>query len=327
MQRRYGFTLVEILVSIGVVTALIAVLVPAIHSSRAGARRTACQSNLRQLALAAHQYEAHWSTLPPGLRQHESRWSPRFRGTSLFSYLLPHLEQTNLIADWDYDAPLRNTEGGTNARSANVISVYLCPTDRLFENPVAIADRYYGMTSYGGNGGTRSYDPARATLDGLFHTTGPASEPRPEQQPVSSVSIGDGASSTILFGERRHDDPNLETFAAQHWAESLATVGRWAAIGGRKRIGDVTLSAWVPINYQVPFGFEQRERYKPNVNNQLDFETYEASRRCAFGSNHSGGANFAFADGRVKFLNDKLPLDMLRALCTRSGGEVVDHSQ
>jgi prepilin-type processing-associated H-X9-DG protein len=67
----------------------------------------------------------------------------------------------------------------------------------------------------------------------------------------------------------------------------------------------------VPINYQVP----------PSAPVGDWHTIYDRLR--AFGSSHSGGANFAFADGSVRFLSDSIPLEILQALSTRAGGEVV----
>lgn len=322
MRRIRGFTLVELLVVIAIVAGLLTCLLPAVQASRAAARRVGCASNLRQVSLASLSYHESHESLPPGLEQHRSKWAPQFRGTSVFTYLLPHLEQGSILRDWNFDSPLVNTEGGEKSRSASVIEVYLCPSDRLVENPIHVADRFYGMTSYGGNGGVRSYDPTLATCDGLFHTSGPASEPKPGQLPVTLAMVRDGTSQTILFGERRHDDRHLETFAKEYWAESLKYLGRWAAIGGRKRIGDVTMSAFVPINYEIPMSFKDRLRFDASLSTSRDFLEYEDKRKCAFGSNHAGGANFSFADGAVRFLDDSLALSILQALCTRSGREV-----
>lgn len=324
MRNPRAFTLVELLVVVAVIGALTALLLPAVQAAREAARRTQCANRLRQLAVAAHNYHLSHETFPPGLNQFEVPSPPRFRGTSLFTFLLPHLEQGNLLEGWDYAFPLNNTDGGPAARSATVLAVLLCPSDPIRENPVAVAGRYYGMTSYGGNGGTRSYYPDRATCDGMFHTTGPASHPHPNQQPVSLSMVLDGTSQTIMFGERSHRDPNLESFAEAYWAESLAYLGRWPAIGGRKRIADVTLSAFAPINYRIPFDFGSRDQLQPPPESWRDFEIYEDRRKCAFGSDHPQGANFAFADGSVRFIGESLPLESLQAMCTRNGEEVVD---
>jgi prepilin-type processing-associated H-X9-DG protein len=105
--------------------------------------------------------------------------------------------------------------------------------------------------------------------------------------------VKDGASNTFLFGERSHRDPEIEA------------LGKWAFLVNG--IGNVTLSTPVPINYRVPDGG--------------DDGTLE-DRMCAFGSGHPGGANFAFADGSVRFLSESTPLPTLQALSTRAGGEV-----
>jgi prepilin-type processing-associated H-X9-DG protein len=78
---------------------------------------------------------------------------------------------------------------------------------------------------------------------------------------------------------------------------------------------NVTLSTPVPINYRVPPGGNLS-----TLNNRL----------CGFGSGHPGGANFAFADGHVRFLKESTSLQTLRALSTRAGGETTpegDHWQ
>jgi len=323
MRGRAAFTLVELLVVIAVIGALMGLLLPAVHASREAARRIGCANHLKQLGLAAHGYHESHGEFPPGLDQCEAASSPRYRGTSVFTFLLPYLEQGSLLADWDYDSPLNNATGGLQARAATILPVLLCACDHLPDNPAPRNGRYFGMTSYGGNGGTRSFDPGLATCDGVFHTTGPASEPEPDQSPVSLSMITDGASQTILFGERNHEDPHFETFAARNWVDSLRSLGRWAAIGGRKSIADVTMSAFVPINYQLPVNFEHRQDADPPASSSKDFYIHQQRRVCAFGSGHPGGANFAWADGSARFLDESLSLHTLQALCTRSGRETI----
>ena len=320
---RRGFTLVELLVAIAIIGTLIALLLPAVQAAREAARRVHCANNLKQTALAAHSYHAAHGTFPPGLNQFESEFSPRFRGTSLFVFLLPYMEQQNVCGRWDYAHPLANTVGGRDAPAAAVISALVCPSDRIEENPVPNGEDYFGVTSYGGNGGRRSFYPDFATVDGLFHTTGPASHPTANQQPVSLEMVTDGTTNTLFFGERNHHDPNFETFVSVYWTKSLRRLGAWAAIGGRRRIGDVTMSGHAPINYQLPFDYANRQEANPPADSSWDFEYYEDLRVCAWGSSHSGGANFALVDGSVRFLAESLPQATLQALSTRAGGEVV----
>jgi len=323
VRRLRGFTLIELLVVVAVIGTLLGMLLPAVQASREAARRLQCVNHLRQLGLAAHGYHESHGEFPAGLDQFEASSSPRYRGTSVFTFLLPYLERGQLLADWDYDFPLKNSQGGLAARTATALPILLCTSDDLSDKPIVRNGRYYAMTSYGGNGGTQSFDPALATCDGIFHTTGPASEPRPNQSTVSLFMITDGTSHTVLFGERYHEDGRFETFAARGWTDSLDSIGRWAAIGGRKSIGDVTMSALVPINYQMPVDFDRRAAAMPPISSSGDFSIHEQRRVCAFGSGHSGGANFAMADGSARFFDESIPLDTLQALCTRAGNEVT----
>ncbi len=127
---------------------------------------------------------------------------------------------------------------------------------------------------------------------------------------VRIAGITDGTSNTFLFGERYHRDPQYDLQHNLFWpgSASMTQWGRWGYVANAGAMGNVTLSTPVPINYQMsPEG---------------DFTAVE-NRACAFGSGHPGGANFAFADGSVRFLSDSTPLPTLQALSTRRGGEVV----
>jgi prepilin-type N-terminal cleavage/methylation domain-containing protein/prepilin-type processing-associated H-X9-DG protein len=321
--RRPGFTLVELLIVVAIIGALLAIMLPAIQSAREASRRVQCQNHLRQLAIATLNFESGSRQFPPGVRQVLFASAPIYRGSSLFVHLLPQLEEGTLQKTWDFGDPMHNTLGGISARTASVLPVLLCPSDLLDQNPVLQNGVYYGLTSYGGNGGTRSYFPSQAAVDGVFHTTDSASEPKSCQRPVRIRDITDGASKTLLFGERRHNDPNYETFVALGWADSLKTWGSWGPSGGRKAIGHVTMSAYPPINYQLPFNATSTAGASPPADSGTAFQYYVDMRACAWGSDHSGGANFALADGAVRFLVDETSVAVLQALATRAGGESV----
>jgi prepilin-type N-terminal cleavage/methylation domain-containing protein/prepilin-type processing-associated H-X9-DG protein len=317
MTERRGFTLIELLVVIAIIAVLIGLLLPAVQKVRGAAARIQCGNNLRQLGLAAHNYHDVNQAFPPGVNQAQYPSAPQYRGYTLFVYLLPYVEQDNLYRQWDFSTPLNNATGGADVRAATVLGLLLCPANAIPQNPVPSQGRTYALSSYGGNGGSRSFDPASASTDGLFHTTGPGAQPMPNQGPVRLADIKDGTSNTLLFGERSHRDPNYDSYANAGLASrpSMAFWGWWGASEGRLAVGDVTLSAYAPINYQVPLA--------NGSGGSGPFKPVEEQRVCAFGSNHGGGANFALADGSVRFIAESIPLATLRQLATRAGGEVV----
>jgi prepilin-type processing-associated H-X9-DG protein len=134
--------------------------------------------------------------------------------------------------------------------------------------------------------------------------------------------VTDGLSKTLLFGERSHADANYATFNAAGWGEPLAEWGWWGASTSRKMIGHVTMSAVAPINFRLPFTYDQRSGQTPSASSYAAFDReWDDLRICAYGSEHPGGANFVFGDGSLRFLADEMELDVLRAISTRALGD------
>ncbi|MBL9124297.1 MAG: DUF1559 domain-containing protein [Planctomycetaceae bacterium] len=320
---RPGFSLLELLVVIGIVGLLAALLLPAVQAAREAGRRAQCASQLRQLGIAAHLHADTRGHFPPGVEQWYFNSAVAYRGIPLFAHLLPYLEQSSALVKWDYQDPINNANQGAQSNTAVVLPLLLCPSDVIHENPITMASRnwVYALTSYGGNGGTRSYFPLQATADGIFHTTGEAAEPRARQQPTRPRDVRDGLSGTLLFGERSHVDANYQTFNDAGWGEPLAQQGWWGASTSRKMIGHVTLSAFAPINYRLPFAYAERAGQSPPADSFNAFQAYVDRKLCAYGSEHPGGANFCFADGATRFLNTQTDLKVLAAFSTRSGSE------
>ncbi|MFT3920981.1 MAG: DUF1559 domain-containing protein [Myxococcales bacterium] len=323
---RCGFTLVELLVVIAIIGVLVALLLPAVQMAREAARRTQCVNQLRQLGLASHSFHDTNKAFPPGVYQMKFSAAPQYRGISLYVKLMPYLEQASLVQGWDETDPVNNTLGGTSAKTAQKIKVLLCPSDYLPQNPIATSSALYALTSYGGNGGARSYDPATATNDGIFHVIGPGSETNPGGQPIRMAEVSDGLSNTILFGERSHTDPVHDSLVGQSGGggggggggsstalNKISAVGWWAPSGGRLAAGDVTLSAAALINYRIPQGTSSGT-FQQTLYNQ---------RICAFGSNHPNGANFAMGDGSTRFITQTLTQIDLTRLCLRDDGQNV----
>jgi len=327
---RRGFTLVELLVVIAIIGALVALLLPAVQSARESARRTQCVNQIRQLALASHNFHETNGRFPPAVYQLSFAAAPKFRGVTLFVKLLPYIEQGNLAEGWDEVDPLNNTNGANTSRTARKLPMLMCTSDFVATNPIdSGSNRWYGLTSYGGNGGSRSYDPQFATNDGIFFVIGPGSQTAPNAQAIRMAEVSDGLSNTVLFGERSHFDPNHDTFAkgvtapSGQFLNTMNTTGWWAASGGRLAGGDVTLSAYAPINFRTPQPLSSGGSMVPTATDYNSYQYYNDRRIGAFGSNHPGGANFALADGSTRFLRQNVPLTDLQRLCVRDDGQTA----
>jgi len=317
-----AFTLVEMLVVVAIIGILIALLLPAIQGARESARNMKCKNQLRQLAIAMHLHEDAKGHFPAGIKQTIFPSAPRYRGFSLFAAILPYFEQSALLETWDYDDPNNNAQGGAAARTAVLQPAMVCPTDGIQLNPVIRNSTTYALTSYGGNGGTWSYFPDQANTDGIFHSTGSGSEPLANQQEVRVKDVADGLGNTLFLGERNHADPNYAAFVTAGWTQQeLANWGWWGASTGRRAIGHVTMSSAVPINFVLRFSPTTGAQAVPPATDTGTFVYHDDRRLSAYGSNHPGTANFAFADTSVRPLDDNLPLDILQAMSTRAGGE------
>jgi prepilin-type N-terminal cleavage/methylation domain-containing protein/prepilin-type processing-associated H-X9-DG protein len=313
-RRWRGFTLIELLVVIAIIAVLLGLLLPAVQKLREAANRMSCTNNLKQIALATHHYHDTHGKFPTGGHISDFVGARPTGGTTLWVGLLLYFEQDNLYKKWDDYDNRNNVAGGRIATQAQVIRVLLCPSDRL-PDPVSeytgVGTAYwswgfYALSSYGGNAGKRSVytggEPPfpRISRDGIFWL----------DSGVRFADITDGTSNTFLFGERYHRDPEFDRLRPDLWPISspVAVWGRWGWTAGPGIMGNVTLHSAAPINYRVPRGG--------------DFSTLE-DRLSAFGSGHMHGANFALADGSVRFVSDRIPLATLQALSTRCGGEVV----
>ncbi len=329
MLRR-GFTLIELLVVIAIIAILIGLLLPAVQKVREAASRMRCSSNLKQIALAAHNYHDTNGRFPGGVEQTTTRYS------SLFVELLPQIEQNPLYQQWDF-SPAANNGGGP---AGTMIKTYVCPSHPSLDTPISFSTGQYALTTYGGNGGTLPFPPALSPCDGVFFTTGTFSLPKSGQVGVNILGITDGTSNTLLFGERVIGDTVLDSWLNAPWDPSSmpsppiqreASYMVWAPPPGPNAAGGL-LGSIATVNFRAGMGYippipppppeippppPKVKWSDPNISWQW------WARLGAMGSYHTNGVNIALADGSVRFLRDSTSQTTLMALCTRAGGEVL----
>lgn len=306
---RLGFTLVELLVVIAIIGVLVALLLPAVQAARESARRARCMNNLKQLALGCHNHEQALGTLPRGGTERglpvpagandESCCGENGAYWSWIARILPYIEQDALYKQANIPT---NTIGQSKAQVAIPLAVVYCPSSNAnskmtMSNPADFpaGTMILGVTCYKGNQGSNwdvgqwiniRYGDVR---EGMRNGDGVLFRNDARALPVLRLNqVTDGTSNTIMIGEVI---PEVEDRNA--WAY---TNGAYATCAIPINVKDANGKWFPPGQWQNNYSFRSR---------------------------HPGGAQFAFCDGSVRFLNDNIPLQTYRALATRDVGEVV----
>jgi len=328
-----AFTLIELLATLGVLSILVALLLPAVQSAREAARRSQCQNNLHQIGLALHSYHALHNCFPVAAtslkRSHGSFYGGFY---SVQVRLLPHLDQAPLFdavnfqtGTWPLDTfmvPITDRELQINSANSTVyltaIGAFLCPSDGgPFQDT---GNNYRGNTGVGPFSSPWAESPDSG--NGLF----------PEHGPITIPQVTDGLSHTVAFSERvrgsgrEPPDPVRDTYKRTgivHTADQLLTACRIAARPSNLS-GFVDNGRW--------WFWTGRERTLYNhaqvPNGSIPDCTYGAFTpaidMATARSMHPGGVHVLMGDGSGRFIPDSIAQGVWRGLGTRNGGELVD---
>lgn len=293
LLRRRAFTLVELLVVIAILGILMAVLLPAVQRAREAANRSICTGHLKQIGIALLNYHDVHRSFPPGyLSGVDSAGDDLGPGWGWAAMLLPHIEQSPLFDRIQFDQPIEALS--QKAVRTTSIPVYLCPSDRAVPVWAAVT------RDAAGNPVAAICDVASANYVGVFGVTEPGVDGEGIFFRNSAIALGDvsdGASVTLLVGERAH-----------RWSDST-----W--------VGAVTKAELFPPpdSPAVPF--------IENASGMVLGHSFEGPPNAPglecndFSSEHADGANLGFCDAHVQFISSSMDKKLFRALSTRAGHE------
>lgn len=294
-----GFTLIELLVVIAIIAILIALLLPAVQQAREAARRSACKNNLKQLALALHNYESTYQVLPPGYihKPDPGGSGANHMGFSWGLMILPQLEQTSLYNQFNFNIPVFDPAQLT-AREQH-LSVFLCPSDPYSEGAFVIRDdtsspvEQYATASYAANWGpstaTVNLDDTPLQSQGVFY----------RNSRTRFRDIVDGLSNTLTLGERTNGPLPGPTSGGHSVFETA-----WPA--AVRDVDDPTDDHGHMVLFET--------QYRPNQPGTDDK---------GLSAPHEGIGQFALGDGSVRAISENIDEGAYNALGTRAGGEVM----
>ena len=333
--RRRAFTLVELLVVIAIIGILIGMLLPAVQAVREAARRVSCLNNIRQMSLAALNFESVNQKFPPSYEIERGTVLSGNNGSwSIQGRILPFCEQGNAFDQVDLNSAFDSVANAASGVPTLRIPMYQCPSEVNDMVRIKNGAPFVYPHNYGFSFGTwLAYDPENGRRgDGVFYVN-------------SEVGFGqmtDGSSNSLLVAEVK-----AYTSYIRNTADPGATVpsdpNTFNGMGGDLKLGpDVnsntghtewpdgrvhhsgvttvfTPNTFVPYDqdgqtYDIDFNSVQEGR-------SGDQATYAAITARSY---HTGVVNAGFADGSTHSIADSIELRTWRALGTIAGGEVLD---
>jgi prepilin-type N-terminal cleavage/methylation domain-containing protein/prepilin-type processing-associated H-X9-DG protein len=316
---RSGFTLIELLVVVSIVGVLSGLTMAGVQKVRASAARLTCANHLRQLGLAAHNYEQDQGSLPAAVQMSYAKlgqWNldsdPRnpSYGPNWAVLLLPYLEQGNLYASVPVAGYLRNGDPSWRRTGATSVSVYLCPADvnnhaPFVENGVVWARGNYAANAgptwwpntVGGRSAQEWFGNAGGVLCINWGTT------------LAALSAEDGCSRTILFNEVRAGLDNTDRRGV--WAMGFPG----SSVTAANAIGDCTHPNDTNSGSDDVMGCTDRPDL--GMGCWLGCGSWQAQAR----SMHANGVNACLADGSVQFIANTVDQRVWACLNSRNDGQ------
>jgi len=341
---------VELLVVIAIIGILVALLLPAIQAAREAARRTQCQNNLKNIGLAILNYENAKGELPPGAVNHLKSGKNDFGWQVL---IFPYVEESGMADEFKrrQEEHLKTNPGQPMTVEIlagafpNGVGLYLCPTDTEIQdkfNHGISATSYSGvMGSYASSNGITDTDCEPKPYGGRHNCIGNPNSLAGavnfdglliQDWPVKVGTATDGLSKTAMVGERWYQ---LRAWTVGlYWSSGPPGYSAMSMKPPRGPIKDSIISSTKNFDARFPLngnldavGYYVIHNNAPPYYDRPPMPTGGKKimpyNDLLFGSFHSGGANFVYGDGSVRFVTDGIDIDTYLALGSRNGNEVV----
>ena len=337
IRNRRAFTLIELLVVIAIIAILIGLLLPAVQKVREAASRLKCQNNIKQLALALHNFESAQGVYPPSMQAPVGSTFGTNNGSwSVHGRILSYIEQgnaglkVNLEMAWDSQL----ASGVPQTR----IPTFICPTEINDTVRTKSGQPFVYPHTYGFNFGTwLVWNPANGVGgDGVFYPNAK----------LAATHITDGLSNTLMIAEVKAFTPysrNLGAAASSTPPTTAAEVAAYVVAAPDKKFGPVIndntghtewpdgrvhhsgFTTVLAPNTRVVASIGGKD-YDADFNSRQEgssaaLPTYAAITSRSY---HSGGlVNVALMDGSVRSVRNGIDLATWRSLGTRQGNEVI----
>jgi prepilin-type N-terminal cleavage/methylation domain-containing protein/prepilin-type processing-associated H-X9-DG protein len=309
-SSRSAFTLVELLVVIAIIGVLVALLLPAVQAAREAARRASCTSRMSNLILAVHNYEMAHGVYPPGTIDAKGPIVnvPKGYHHNWAIQILPYLEEQNTYNAIDKSVSVYDRKNAPAARA--MPRIFACPSS-------AWSTR--GHHNYAGVHHEQE-KPIDANDNGVFFLN----------SRLRYDDVTDGSAHTLYLGEKIPDGWDL------HWMSGTRTTLRNTGSAINSLTTRTGMAPARPIDLIVPESDEAAAAAEA-ANDAASAEAAPQSPPAGtapaapgtpfyvggFGSEHPGGANFAFGDGRVQYLSASINNAVYVQLGHRKDGKLT----
>jgi prepilin-type processing-associated H-X9-DG protein len=296
-RSRRAFTLYELLVMIALFALLLGLFLPAAGKAKLAAARAQSANNLKQMALACHQYHDVNGSFPAGCDKNNFSAATR---------LLPYMEQGNVFNMINFTKSVDALENAAVRKTA--ISLFRNPLD-----PVRSVSMDYGATNYLFNAGSKH---SLTDNDGVFF----------QDSAIKLLDVKDGTSNTIMIGETLKGDGNVRAMDVkrQHVAlkkEALKDLKDDSGVKEFKDDKDIAAdrcASWMDGRFLQGTFTTTR-----TLNDDKPDVTCEGAGGLSGLRGLTDTVNIAMCDGSVRTVSKTVKIEVWKALGTRDGGEVI----